>query len=203
MTGVDVGRHRKQRQSVLSGSARAAAFVGVVGLGTLTMPGVAGADPAPPVPPLAAPALPGPVQQPSQGAPQLPRDDPAPPADDPASAPPPCEAKAKACVRLSTDQAWLMRDGKVVYGDASITSGDSDNPTPTGIFHVVWKDKNHVSKEYPGAEMPYSVFFDTAGRAFHEGDLDYDSAGCIHLTHDDAVRFFDYLQKGDEVEIVD
>ncbi len=204
-----MGRHRKRHRNVLAGSVRAAACAGMVGLGTLATVGVAGADPLPlplplpgtsnlPTSPQAAPP-PAPANQ-QQVDPfgSLPDSS---SSDD--SETPPCEATAKACVDLYNDVAWLMKDGKVVYGSVPITSGDPNNLTPTGIFHVVWKDKNHVSKEYAGAAMPYSVFFDNHGRAFHEGSLDYDSGGCIHLSHDAAVRFFDYLQRGDEVQIVD
>jgi len=208
--GVDVGRHRKQHRNVLAGSVRVAACAGVVGLGTLVTVGVAGAEPLPlpllgmphvSTSPQAAPALGSANQQPAD--PFDPLSNSSDSSDSSNSDTPPCEATAKACVDLYNDVAWLMKDGKVIYGSVPITSGDPKDPTPTGIFHVVWKDKNHVSNEYAGAPMPYSVFFDNHGRAFHEGSLKFDSGGCIHLTHDAAVRFFDYLQPGDEVQIVD
>ena len=46
------------------------------------------------------------------------------------------------------------------------------------------------------------MFFDTHGDALHEGSLARQSAGCVHLTHDDAVAFFNALQPGDEVQIL-
>ncbi|WP_140425861.1 L,D-transpeptidase family protein, partial [Corynebacterium bovis] len=49
--------------------------------------------------------------------------------------------------------------------------------------------------------MPYAVYFTYNGHAFHEGNPNVPSAGCIHLSHDAAVTFFDSLQPGDEVFI--
>ena len=72
---------------------------------------------------------------------------------------------------------------------------------PPGVFRVSFKDRDHVSSIY-GSPMPYSVFFN-GGIAFHEGDLDYESAGCVRLEHDDAVTYFDALQPGDVVEVVE
>ncbi|HTF54320.1 MAG TPA: L,D-transpeptidase, partial [Pseudonocardia sp.] len=51
--------------------------------------------------------------------------------------------------------------------------------------------------------MPYSVFFADGGIAFHGGDPDRSSAGCIHLDPTkDAQAWFDYLQIGDQVQVV-
>jgi lipoprotein-anchoring transpeptidase ErfK/SrfK len=112
----------------------------------------------------------------------------------------PCTATAKACVDLSSQRAWLIKDGKAWYTNALIASG-RNHSTPAGTYHVTWKDKNHRSSEYHNAPMPYSVFFDTHGRAFHEGSIQRKSGGCVHLTRKSAKVFFQYLQKGDEVQI--
>jgi hypothetical protein len=73
-------------------------------------------------------------------------------------------------------------------------------PTPAGTFHVTFKNQNQVSSIYH-VPMPYSVFF-YGGDALHEGSLVESSHGCVHLSHDAAVRFFDTLQPGDEVQVV-
>lgn len=112
----------------------------------------------------------------------------------------PCTTTAKACVDLTGKHAWLIKDGKAFYTNARITSG-RNHSTPPGTYHVTWKDKNHRSNEAHNAPMPYSVFFDNHGRAFHEGSMQRQSAGCVHLTHKSAQAFFNYLQKGDEVQI--
>lgn len=118
-----------------------------------------------------------------------------------ATPPPPCTPSADACVSLSADAAWLMSDGVVTRGPVPITHGAPGDETPVGTFAVQWKDADHVSGEVPGAQMPYSVFFDLEGRAFHGGSLETDSVGCVHLGPGDDIAFFDALEPGDEVQI--
>lgn len=50
--------------------------------------------------------------------------------------------------------------------------------------------------------MPWSVFFADGGIAFHGGDLSRESAGCVKLRTRDARRFFETLQVGDKVQVV-
>jgi lipoprotein-anchoring transpeptidase ErfK/SrfK len=45
------------------------------------------------------------------------------------------------------------------------------------------------------------VFFADRGIAFHEGNLNSSSAGCVRLSKEDASAFFDFLQPGDPVEV--
>lgn len=113
----------------------------------------------------------------------------------------PCTLKRiRACVSLGRQRAWLMRDGKVVYGPARITSGRPGYRTTKGMWRVTFKDIDHRSHEYGGAPMPYSVFFH-GGQAFHEGSLSVPSHGCVHLSHRSAVKFYNYLHKGDYVRV--
>lgn len=112
----------------------------------------------------------------------------------------PCTVTARACADLGTHQAWLIEDGAVRRGPVPIMIGDEIDPTPTGTFAVEWKAEAWTSREYL-VQMPYSVFFAPGGIAFHEGRQDTPSAGCVKLTHVDAVAFFDFLQIGDEVQV--
>lgn len=116
--------------------------------------------------------------------------------------PSPCRASAKACVSLSTKQAWLQNNGTTSYGPVPITSGKPGSETPTGVFRVQWKDADHRSSEFNNAPMPNSVFFTYTGVAFHEGSLRAQSNGCVHLSTTAAKRFFDTLNPGDEVQVV-
>ena len=50
--------------------------------------------------------------------------------------------------------------------------------------------------------MPWSVFFEDGGIAFHSGSPSRSSAGCIHLEPADAEAWFNYLQIGDQVQVV-
>lgn len=112
----------------------------------------------------------------------------------------PCSAAARACLDLSTQQAWLMHDGVVDYGPVPVKSGRPSMPTDPGTYHVTFKDRNHVSSVYH-VPMPYSVFFH-GGQAFHEGSLTEYSHGCVHLSRGAAETFYATLHVGDEVQVV-
>jgi lipoprotein-anchoring transpeptidase ErfK/SrfK len=118
------------------------------------------------------------------------------------SAAAPCGSSAAACISLSGQRAWLMSGGQVTYGPTPITSGKPGHATPPGVFRVLWKDKNHRSTIFNNAPMPYSVFFTRSGIAFHEGSLRVPSAGCIHLSRDAAITFFNKLSVGQIVQVV-
>jgi hypothetical protein len=118
----------------------------------------------------------------------------------------PCAAAAAAagtasCVDLSAHKAWLLEGGKVVYGPVPMLPGRPSNPTPTGTFHVLSKEKMHLSKEFDNAEMPNSVFF-YPGDAFHTGSLSVYSHGCLHLSAGASLKFFNTLNIGDVVQVV-
>jgi L,D-transpeptidase catalytic domain len=112
----------------------------------------------------------------------------------------PCSKAVRACVRLSTNQAWLLDDGEVVAGPVPISHGRKGFATPAGTFRVSFKNEDHVSSIYDQA-MPYSVFFN-GGIAFHQGSVRQKSHGCIHLPPASARKFFAELQPGDRVQVV-
>ncbi|GAA1873263.1 hypothetical protein GCM10009836_62810 [Pseudonocardia ailaonensis] len=120
----------------------------------------------------------------------------------------PCSISAKACVDLESQQAWLIQDGKVTRGPVKIASGGNGQETPVGhSLRVYRKEQNHLSQESrlangDPAPMPWSVFFEDGGIAFHSGSPNRSSAGCIHLDPADAEAWFNYLQIGDKVQVV-
>jgi hypothetical protein len=113
----------------------------------------------------------------------------------------PCDATARACVDLSEGKAWLTDGGSVTYGPVEMTSGSEGHPTPTGRFAVTYKDIDHRSRAYDNTPMPYAVFFTTSGVAFHQGDRDSRSHGCVRLSPDAAETFYRALQPGDSVQV--
>ena len=174
-----MGRHHASSRPRIVGrglrlGVGSAGAVGAVGAGLLQLAAPALAAPAP------APAAPAPATRSAT----------------------PCAITAKACVDISQKKAWLT-DGKghVLDGPVTVTTGAKGHETPTGTFTVMWKDKNHKSDEYDHAPMNNSVFF-APGDAFHEGSLQRDSAGCVHLSAADAEKFFDYLHVYDQVQIL-
>ncbi|MGH3824228.1 MAG: L,D-transpeptidase [Pseudonocardiaceae bacterium] len=118
------------------------------------------------------------------------------------SAAAPCGSSATACVSLSSQRAWLMSGGQVTYGPTPITSGKPGWRTPPGVFRVLWKDKNHRSRQFNNAPMPYSVFFTSTGIAFHQGSLSTPSHGCVRLSKNAAATFFNTLSVGQVVQVV-
>jgi L,D-transpeptidase catalytic domain len=120
----------------------------------------------------------------------------------------PCTITAKACVDLESRHAWLLKNGKVFRGPVAIASGGRGQQTPIGhSLRVYRKDKDHKTAEFKlrngrPAPMPYAVFFADGGIAFHGGDPNKASAGCIHLALSDAKAFYNYLQIGDQVQVV-
>lgn len=113
----------------------------------------------------------------------------------------PCAASARACVDLSTQQAWLMRNGSVNYGPVPVATGMASAPTAPGTFEVFWKDLHHRSSIFHNAPMPYSVFFN-GGDAFHQDSVNVRSNGCVHLTQSAAQTFYNTLHVGDVVQVV-
>jgi len=120
----------------------------------------------------------------------------------------PCTTTASSCVDLDSQKAWLFNDGKIVRGPVPISSGGNGKPTPIGhSLRVYRKEKDHKSLEsrLPNgqpAPMPNAVFFEDGGIAFHSGSPTRSSAGCIHLNPADAEAWFNYLEIGDQVQVV-
>jgi len=127
---------------------------------------------------------------------------------EPAAPGTPCSVSTRACVDLESQQAWLIGDGKVIRGPVRIATGGAGQESPIGhSFRVYRKEKDHVSGEFNGpdgrpAPMPFSVFFADGGVAFHGGDRSRSSAGCIKLELGDAEAWFNELQTGDKVQVV-
>ena len=121
----------------------------------------------------------------------------------------PCSVSARACVDLATQRAWLITDGRVTHGPVPVASGEAGQETPIGhSFRVYRKDADHTSGEFTTpqgrpAPMPWSVFFADGGVAFHGGDRDRASAGCVKLDTGEARTFFDALRTGDKVQVLD
>jgi hypothetical protein len=125
----------------------------------------------------------------------------------------PCRVGTAACVALGHNgfngKAWYIQDGRVVRGPVEASTGGPGEDTPTGTFHVLSKDLDHASSETRNAEglpspMPYSVFFTKSGVAFHGGgDMGTRTAGCVRLSNYDARFFYNNLEIGDVVQVVD
>jgi hypothetical protein len=102
---------------------------------------------------------------------------------------------------------WYER-GKLVE-DTYICVGRQDDMTKTGIYTVIEKDKDHISRSYPNAygepaPMPYALrVYETVW--IHAGDIvgGHCSHGCINLPIFPATRLFDWATPGTPVLIVE
>lgn len=114
----------------------------------------------------------------------------------------PCPADARICVDRGGRRSWLQDgNGNVTYVASSISSGKAGEETPAGTFYINRKIKDEISREFGNAPMPYAMYFTNNGHAFHEGSPAYESNGCIHLTHQDAVRYWNDAPIGSKVFI--
>lgn len=118
-----------------------------------------------------------------------------------AAADTPCSITEGACLRLSTNEAWLVHGGSASYGPVPVTTGRPGYETPTGTFTVLRKVQDEWSVPYNGP-MPYSTYFTSDGIAFHQGSLGEPSHGCVHLSNEAAVTFYDNLLIGEQVQVV-
>jgi lipoprotein-anchoring transpeptidase ErfK/SrfK len=127
---------------------------------------------------------------------------PAAPAASKRAASAPCSSAARACIDLSANRSWLLDGaGNVTYGPVRISHGRPGWRTPTGTFQVQWKDIDHKSRMFNNAPMPYSVFFN-GGIAFHAGNVNQQSHGCIRLSTAAARKYYNSLRVGDIVQVV-
>ena len=57
-------------------------------------------------------------------------------------------------VSLNEQRAYVYRNG-VLIGATTVSTGRPGHLTPTGVFTVLQKQKEHRSTIYDGAPMPY------------------------------------------------
>ncbi|WP_084478909.1 L,D-transpeptidase [Nocardia jejuensis] len=112
----------------------------------------------------------------------------------------PCSDQARGCMRLSTNEAWLMDNGKVTYGPTPISHGRPGYETPPGVFRVAFKREDHWSTLH-NVPMKWAVFFN-GDIATHIGPIEEQSHGCIRMTPEGAENYFNYLEPGDIIEVV-
>lgn len=100
-------------------------------------------------------------------------------------------------VSLTEQRAYAYRNG-VLIGVATISSGKKGYETPTGVFTILQKDKNHHSNKYDNAPMPYQQRLTWSGVALHAGGLPGypESHGCVHLPTYFAQKLFDATNMG-------
>ena len=145
--------------------------------------------------------------------------------DEGASGPP------KIVVHVGEQKAYFYK-GKHVVGESSVSTGKPGFSTPPGRYHIVSKDRDHVSTEFgdyvddygnvvrsnidarkdrrppgthfDGARMPYAMFFN-GGYAMHQGYVPPFAAshGCIRVPQGMARPFFENAPEGTPVIVTE
>ena len=105
-------------------------------------------------------------------------------------------------VDLGRQRATVYRNG-VRIGVSTISSGKEGHETPTGVFTILEKNKEHHSKTYDDASMPYQQRLTWMGVAMHAGNLPGFPAshGCVRLPMEFAKRLFEVTPMGGTVVI--
>ena len=105
-------------------------------------------------------------------------------------------------VSLNEQRAYVYRNG-VLIGATTVSTGRAGHLTPTGVFTVLQKQKEHRSTIYDGAPMPYMERLTWGGIALHAGGLPGypESHGCVHLPTEFAKLLFDASPMGMTVVI--
>ncbi|MBC7830659.1 MAG: L,D-transpeptidase family protein [Hyphomicrobium sp.] len=127
------------------------------------------------------------------------------PSDDkPATALPKPTGPLVLVVSIGKQTVTVYDDNKVI-AKSPISSGTSSNPTPTGIFSILEKNRTHYSNLYGGAPMPFMQRVTNSGVAMHAGDLPgYPAShGCIRLPYSFARSLFGITDIGARVIISD
>ncbi len=98
-------------------------------------------------------------------------------------------------VTLYDADGWILR--------APVSTGITGRETPSGVFTVVEKDKDHHSNLYDDASMPNMQRLTWSGIAMHAGPLPGHAAshGCVRLPYDFAENIFDKTPMGMRVII--
>ena len=103
-------------------------------------------------------------------------------------------------VDKSTQQMTVEVDGRPVYQWPVSTGKAGNYDTPSGKFNAFRMERDHFSKEWDDAPMPFSIFFTQKGHAIH-GSNDTKrlgtpaSHGCVRLLPANAEKLFALVEK--------
>ena len=114
------------------------------------------------------------------------------------------DGRLNVVVNLYAQRASIYRDG-VRIGATTVSTGRRGYRTPTGVFRIQAKYREHRSKKYKNAPMPFTQRFTRSGVALHGGGVPgYPSShGCVHLPRTFAKLLFEETSLGTTVVIID
>ena len=105
-------------------------------------------------------------------------------------------------VSLPEQRVYVYRNG-VEIAVSTCSTGKPGHETPTGVFTILQKDKNHHSSTYNNAPMPNMNRLTWGGIALHAGNLPgYPAShGCVRLPMDFSAKLFGITHIGTPVII--
>ena len=100
-------------------------------------------------------------------------------------------------VSIPEQKAYVYRNG-VRIAVSTVSTGKKGHETPTGVFSILQKHKDHHSSLYNDASMPFMQRLTWDGVALHAGKLPgYPAShGCVRLPEDFARKLYDVTDFG-------
>jgi hypothetical protein len=114
-----------------------------------------------------------------------------------------CALPASAGILIEIDKSsqrmTVFQDGVQLY-HWPVSTGLRAYDTPAGNFTPFRMEKDHFSREWDDAPMPYSIFFTTKGHAIHGTEHTRNigrpaSHGCVRLQPQNARMLFDLVKR--------
>jgi hypothetical protein len=107
-------------------------------------------------------------------------------------------------VSIPEQRAHVYRNG-VRIGLSTVSTGKPGHETPTGVFPILQKRKEHYSNLYDSAPMPYMQRLTWDGIALHGGRIPGHPAshGCVRLPKEFARKLFEATGYGTIVVVAD
>jgi lipoprotein-anchoring transpeptidase ErfK/SrfK len=107
-------------------------------------------------------------------------------------------------VNIKEQMAYVYRNGLRI-GRSSVSTGKTGHETPTGVFTILQKNKDHRSNIYNNAPMPYMQRLTWDGIALHAGKIPgYPAShGCVRLPYKFSELLFGVTTTGVTVVIAE
>jgi lipoprotein-anchoring transpeptidase ErfK/SrfK len=115
----------------------------------------------------------------------------------------PAKGATVVAVDLKANVLSVFRDGYEI-GATAVLTGFGGKPTPTGVFPITQKDRDHVSNLYE-APMPWMLRLTDDGITIHGTKVEngYVTHGCIGVPDGFAKKLFAETRLGDRVIVTD
>ena len=110
----------------------------------------------------------------------------------------PAQAAVLITVDKSSQQMTVAVDGRPLH-QWPVSTGRAGYDTPAGKFRAFRMERDHFSREFDDAPMPFSIFFTEKGHAIH-GSYDKRigqpaSHGCVRLSPANAEALFALVEQ--------